>query len=143
MPRLQSTLSSMSRNGVMSSGECTFARSIQRLHVEDINTLHLSKNFQSLQTSRLLKIRWDGARCCSGRKQIGLSLDFCTPVYQPHPVLPIDLAQAPPSYIYYAPSNFFNLLPLLAGASPENRVSWVRVDGKGQGAIGTYGARKL
>jgi hypothetical protein len=50
---------------------------IQRLHVEDINTLHLAQDFQALQSGSLIEIGRDGANGRSGRKEVGVGLDLC------------------------------------------------------------------
>lgn len=55
----------------------TLAASIQRLHVENINTLHLSQDFQSVQTSGLLEVRRDSADFRSLGEEVVFSLDFC------------------------------------------------------------------
>jgi hypothetical protein len=49
---------------------------VERSHVEDINPLHLSQNFQTFQTGGLLEVGRDGTTGSSGRKQIGLGFDL-------------------------------------------------------------------
>jgi hypothetical protein len=55
----------------------TFARSVQRLHIEDINALHFPQDFQSLQTRRLLKIGGDSPYCRARTDEVCLALDLC------------------------------------------------------------------
>ena len=55
----------------------TFAGGIQRLHVEDVDALHLTQDLQSLETSRLLEIRGYGAGRGSGAEEIVRLLDLC------------------------------------------------------------------
>lgn len=47
----------------------------QWLHVEDINALHLSENFKTLETSGLLQIGCDSTRLCALGKEVGVGLD--------------------------------------------------------------------
>lgn len=54
----------------------SFSRSIERSHIEDIYTVHLAENFQSLQTSRLLEIGRDGSGGGTGSEQVFLGLNF-------------------------------------------------------------------
>jgi hypothetical protein len=58
----------------------TFARSIQWLHIKNINALHLPQNLESLQSGRLLQVRGHRCDCCSGTDEVCLILDFCVPV---------------------------------------------------------------
>lgn len=53
------------------------AAGIKRAHVEDVDTLHLSENFQTLQTSSLLKIGRDGSGLGTGTDEIVVGLDVC------------------------------------------------------------------
>jgi len=55
----------------------THTAGIQRPHVEDIYTLHLAHDLQTLQTSRLLEIGGDGARCGAWREEVVLVFDLC------------------------------------------------------------------
>jgi hypothetical protein len=55
----------------------TLPRSVQRLHVENVDTLGLTKDFKTLQTSRLLQIGRDSTRLSTRTEEIGLGLDFC------------------------------------------------------------------
>lgn len=58
-------------------GGLTFAGSIQWLHVEDINALHLSQDFETLESGRLLEIGGDGPWRSTGANEIFFGLDFC------------------------------------------------------------------
>ena len=58
----------------------TLPASIKRAHVEDINTLHLSKNFETLETGGLFGIRGNSTRLSTGREKVGFGLDFYTPI---------------------------------------------------------------
>lgn len=46
-------------------------------HIEDINALHLSEDFETFETSGLLEIGRNGTGSGTGGQQIRLSLDFC------------------------------------------------------------------
>lgn len=56
----------------------TLPASIKRAHVEDINTLHLSKNFETLKTSSLLEIGGHGTRLGTLGEKVGLGSDLCS-----------------------------------------------------------------
>lgn len=56
----------------------TLPASIERAHVEDINTLHLSKNFETLKTSSLLEIGGHGTRLSTLGEKVGLGSDLCS-----------------------------------------------------------------
>jgi hypothetical protein len=43
---------------------------IQRLHIEDINSLHLSEDFQALKAGSLLEIGRDSSWSCTRGKEI-------------------------------------------------------------------------
>ena len=60
----------------VSVGVFTGAGSIEWLHVEDINAVHLSKDLQTLKTSGLLDIGWDGSDWGSWWEEVGLGLDL-------------------------------------------------------------------
>ena len=57
--------------------EGALARRVQRSHVEDINTLHLSENFQSFDTGSLLEIGGDSAGGSTRADKVLLALDLC------------------------------------------------------------------
>jgi hypothetical protein len=54
----------------------TDAAGIQRLHVEDIDTLHLSENFEALETGRLLGIGGNGTRLRTRGQKVVVRLDL-------------------------------------------------------------------
>jgi len=54
----------------------TEAASIQRLHVEDVNALHLSQDFETLQTGSLFEVGRHGTGLRTRRQKISLSLDL-------------------------------------------------------------------
>lgn len=64
----------------------TLARCVQWLHVEDIDALHLSQNFQSLETSGLVEIGGDGTGLTTGRLKVAIALDICA--VRPSALLP-------------------------------------------------------
>lgn len=49
---------------------------VQGLHVEDVNTLHLSEDFKTLKTGRLLDIRGNGTGLRTRREEIVVALDL-------------------------------------------------------------------
>lgn len=55
----------------------TLARSIQWLHVEDIDSLHLSKNFETFETGSLLQIGGNGTWFTARWQKIVLALELC------------------------------------------------------------------
>ena len=55
----------------------TFARSVQRLHIEDIHALHLPQDLQALQARRLLDIRGHGADRAAGGQEVAFRLHVC------------------------------------------------------------------
>lgn len=56
----------------------SFPRGIQGLHVEDVNTLHLAQNLQTLDTSGLLQVGGDGAGLGTGSHEVVDGLDVCS-----------------------------------------------------------------
>ena len=50
--------------------ERAHATCIQRLHVEDIDILHLTQDLESIQARGLLEVGRDGARSGAGREEI-------------------------------------------------------------------------
>jgi hypothetical protein len=54
----------------------TDTASIQWPHIEDVDTLHLSENFETLKTSGLFGIRGNSTRLSTWGKKVGLGLDF-------------------------------------------------------------------
>lgn len=59
------------------SRERTDTASIQWPHVEDVDALHLSENFETLQTGGLLEIGGDGSGLRTRANKVGLGLDLC------------------------------------------------------------------
>lgn len=55
----------------------TLPAGIKRLHVEDVDTLHLSEDFKTLETGGLLDIGGDGALLGSGGEKVVVALDLC------------------------------------------------------------------
>lgn len=55
----------------------TSAGGVQWSHVEDINALHLSEDFESLETGGLVQIGGDGTSGGSGGKKVLFGLDIC------------------------------------------------------------------
>ena len=55
----------------------TCARGVQRPHIEDIYTLHLSEDFETLKTSGLLEIGRDGTGGGTGTEKVVKALDLC------------------------------------------------------------------
>ena len=54
----------------------TLPGSIQRPHVEDVNSLHLSDKLETLETGGLLKVGRDGAGLRTGREEVLFGLDL-------------------------------------------------------------------
>lgn len=63
------------RDGVLHRA---LAAGIEGAHVENVDTLHLSEDFETLETSRLLEVGRDGAGLGTRSQQVVLSLDLCT-----------------------------------------------------------------
>lgn len=55
----------------------TQAGSVERAHIEDIDTLHLTENLQALQTGGLLEIGRDGTGLGTGTEEVVLAADLC------------------------------------------------------------------
>jgi hypothetical protein len=51
---------------------------VQWPHVEDVNALHLSEDFETLKTGGLLGIGGNGTGLRTRGKKVGLSLDLCS-----------------------------------------------------------------
>jgi hypothetical protein len=110
----------------------TFAGGIEGLHVEDVNTLHLTQDLQSLETSGLLEIRGHGAGRGAGADEVLWLLDLClrNKNISISALARDELTTASPKTkaqwhgvprgIINAPSNFFSLLPmgLVVGVGP-------------------------
>ena len=57
---------------------CTLAGGIQGPHVEDVNALHLSDKFQTLETGGVLNVAGDGSGLGTGGNEVLLSVDLCS-----------------------------------------------------------------
>jgi hypothetical protein len=57
----------------------TLAGGIKGTHVEDVNALHLSDEFQTLKTGGLLDVGGDGTRLGTGSEEVILDLDLYRP----------------------------------------------------------------
>ena len=55
----------------------TFPRRIQRLHVEDVDPLHLAQDLEPLEARGLLEVGRDGAGRGAGREEVGFRFDLC------------------------------------------------------------------
>lgn len=55
----------------------TYPGRVQGPHVEDVDTLHLAENFQSLETGGLFEIGRDGTGSSTGGEQIVFGSDLC------------------------------------------------------------------
>jgi hypothetical protein len=72
----------------------TLAASVQRPHVENINTLHLSEDLETLQSSRLLEVGRNGSGSGAGSEQVFLAADLYSPkssISSPLPVRRVGL----------------------------------------------------
>lgn len=56
---------------------CTFPTSIQRFHVEDVNALHFTEDFETLETGGLVEVGGDGTGLGSGGEEVFFCLDVC------------------------------------------------------------------
>lgn len=65
--------SRLDHDGVVQS---SFPRGVQGAHVEDVNTLHLSEDFETLETGGLLEIGRDGTGGGTRSDKVVLSLDI-------------------------------------------------------------------
>lgn len=50
---------------------------VQRLHVEYVDSIHLSEDFQALKTSSLFEISGYSSGSCTRRQKILFTMDFC------------------------------------------------------------------
>lgn len=57
--------------------QCALAAGVQRPHVEDVNTLHLSENLETLDTGGLLEIGGDGTGSGTRTAEVIYGLDVC------------------------------------------------------------------
>jgi hypothetical protein len=56
---------------------CSQTAGVKRAHVEDIDALHLSEDFETLQTGGLLEVGRDGAGSGARAEKVVLGLDLC------------------------------------------------------------------
>ena len=56
--------------------ERALARSVERLHVEDVDALHFTQDLETLETGRLFQICRDGAGRGAGGEEVGFALDL-------------------------------------------------------------------
>lgn len=66
----------------------TSPRRVQRLHVEDVDALHLAQDLEALEARGLLEVRWDGAGRGARREEVGLAFDLCVPARRSRSVSP-------------------------------------------------------
>ena len=82
----------------------TFARSIEWAHIEDVHTLHLSENLETLETGGLLEICRNGTGLTTLWQKVALAGDLCSSAVSAH-------CPCPPSSLSLSlssPSNGFN-----------------------------------
>ena len=75
-----SKLAQLGLSAIRYGGVYTGAGSVEWLHVEDINTVHLSENLETLKSGGLLDIGWDRSDWGSRWHEVGLALDLCSTV---------------------------------------------------------------
>lgn len=56
----------------------TSPRRIERLHVEDVDALHLAQDLEALEARGLLEVGWDGAGRRAGREEVCFRFDLCS-----------------------------------------------------------------
>ena len=62
-------------DGVLHRAE---AAGVERAHVENVNTIHLSENLETLETGSLLQIGGDSARGGAGTEKVFVALYLCS-----------------------------------------------------------------
>jgi hypothetical protein len=76
----------------------------ERPHVEDIDALHLSENFETLHTGGLLEIRGDGTGRGTGSDEVIDGLDVCFPFMSDRGSLPLGVSlRDAPFYLEWSP----------------------------------------
>lgn len=90
------------RSCMYQRGVHTSTASIQRLHIKDIDAVHLAQDLESLQTSALLEVGRDGARRSSGWEEVRVILNlYCSISSAPTSVLTAGrITQSPPGGTY-------------------------------------------
>jgi hypothetical protein len=63
----------------------TSTASIQRLHIKDVDAVHLAQDLKSLQTSALLEVGRDGAGRSSGREEVRVVLNLYSSISSARP----------------------------------------------------------
>lgn len=53
------------------------ARGVERLHVEDVDALHLAQDLEAVETGRLVEVGRDRASGGAWGKEVGFGLDLC------------------------------------------------------------------
>ena len=61
---------------IFKTGTHTLAGGIEGAHVEDVNTLHLSDELQTLETGGLVDVGGDGTGLGTGGEEVILNLDL-------------------------------------------------------------------
>ena len=54
------------------------AAGVEGTHVENVDTIHLAENLETLQTGSLLEIRGDGTGLSTGAEKVLVGLDLCS-----------------------------------------------------------------
>lgn len=57
--------------------EYTLSRSVQGPHVENVNALHFTDEFETLETGGLVDVRGDSSGLGTGGHQVFFGFDFC------------------------------------------------------------------
>lgn len=65
-------------HGLYGAGECTKTAGVEGPHVEDVDALHLSEDFETLETGRLLGIGGNGTGLSTLGEEVVHGLDRCT-----------------------------------------------------------------
>jgi hypothetical protein len=66
--------------GCVGLGLCTFPAGVEGRHVEDVDALHLSQDFEALQAGGLFEVGGDGAGRGAGGQEVVFIFDFCMPL---------------------------------------------------------------
>jgi hypothetical protein len=75
-PRIARTRAKSSFLVILGVASRTETAGVQWPHVEDVDTLHLSENFETLKTGRMLGIRGNGTGLRTRGQKVLLGLDF-------------------------------------------------------------------
>lgn len=63
--------------GVVKAVSITLSARVEGLHVKDVDALHLSEDFETLETGSLVDIGGDGTGLSTGTEEVGLGRDLC------------------------------------------------------------------